>query len=105
MEACYHGVQIWIELKIIRNNRIPLTDRQTHWHTQRANAGGQSFILAWDNTQRALLLWHGRDARRLQDLSLARLAFAKITPSYFLCPIDWLQLRLALFTPRKDHTA
>ena len=99
VEACYHGVQIWIELKIIRNNRIPLTDRQTHWHTQRANAGGQSFILAWDNARQALLLWQGQHAKLVQSLSLAKPFLVDFPVDYFLCPIDWPQLRHTIFTP------
>lgn len=92
VEGCLYGHQAWVELKIIRGGVVKISDRQAQWHTNRANAQGRSWILAWDNKIQTLYLWQGKDAWDIQ-----RHGIAIVPCNTFPCPIQWGDLIHEIF--------
>jgi len=46
VEACWHGVQAWIELKIVKGNRLIFRPAQPDWIRKRWATGGRVYVLA-----------------------------------------------------------
>lgn len=88
VEGAWQGVTVWIENKIVRSEKIAISDRQIAWHQKRAAVGGRSFIVAWDKQNQLLRVWRGKDARALQDVKLRNLPSAP-DEVHFPAPIDW----------------
>jgi hypothetical protein len=63
---CIDGVPIWVELKIIKNNRIDIRPSQIAWHTSHSRCGGVSFILGYTPTERLAFLFEGGIAPQIQ---------------------------------------
>ena len=63
---CIDGVPIWVELKIIKNNRIVLQKSQIAWHISYDRSNGISFFLASSPSDRCLFLFEGRKALEIQ---------------------------------------
>ena len=42
----WESISFWIELKVIKSNKVNLSSQQIAWHTSHSHAGGLSFILA-----------------------------------------------------------
>ena len=59
----WDGYPIWIELKVIKANKVDLRPQQVAWHTAHTHAGGLSFILVKQAKDRDLFLFEGRTAR------------------------------------------
>ena len=74
INACFQGIEFWIELKIIVGHRFrsPLKAFQAAWITRRTNAGGRCFILA----EKSCLwyLWRGDKAIKLCELGPKKVA-------------------------------
>lgn len=72
VNGCCGGVEIWIELKIIRGVGKPsfqssqgLTPTQCAWLEARWRAGGRSFVVAYWKEKERLCVWRGNQAREL----------------------------------------
>jgi hypothetical protein len=63
---CIDGVPIWVELKIIKSNRIYLRPSQIAWHTSHSRCGGVSFFLCYSPTERLAFLFEGGLAAKIQ---------------------------------------
>ncbi len=59
----WDGYPIWIELKVIKANKVDLRPQQVAWHTAHTHAGGLSFILVKQAKEGCLFLFEGREAR------------------------------------------
>ena len=42
---CMNGVPVWLELKIVKNNRVSLSKSQIAWHSSHFRCKGVSFFL------------------------------------------------------------
>ncbi len=63
---CMDGVPLWVELKIIKNNRIIPQKSQIAWHISYDRSNGISFFLASSPKERCLFLFEGRKALEIQ---------------------------------------
>lgn len=61
--AVWEGFPLWIELKVIKANKVDLRPQQVAWHTAHTHSGGLSFILVKSAKDRGLFLFEGRTAR------------------------------------------
>jgi hypothetical protein len=92
VNGCADFGEFWIELKVIKNNRIKLSPHQIAWHITRSRHGGRSFILAREAGRSPLILFSGQQAKELYDKKIGEICpMAKIKHPY-----DWSMLRNAL---------
>tara|TARA_R100001015_G_C4626078_1_gene184905 strand:- start:1098 stop:1433 length:336 start_codon:yes stop_codon:yes gene_type:complete len=61
----WESISFWIELKVIKSNKVKLSPQQIAWHTSHSHAGGLSFILAKHQGTGSLYLFESREARTL----------------------------------------
>lgn len=54
------GRDLWLELKIIKDNKVKMRPTQRAWHKKRAEAGGHSWVLVLD-PKRQDVLWLSGD--------------------------------------------
>ena len=66
----WDGYPIWIELKVIKANKVDLRPQQVAWHTAHTHAGGLSFILVKQAKEGCLFLFEGREARSVASEGL-----------------------------------
>jgi len=59
----WNGVPIWVELKVVKTNKVSLSPTQIAWHTSHSDSGGVSFILVKHLGQGTVFLFEGRGAR------------------------------------------
>jgi hypothetical protein len=75
LNGCYHGIEVWIELKLTAEWSVALSPFQVSWAERRIRYGGRVYIAVRRNhpqtkrTQFAdeLYLFHGSEARHLMD--------------------------------------
>ena len=92
VNGCAEFGEFWIELKVIKNNRIKLSPHQIAWHTLRTRHGGRSYILAREAARTPLILFSGQQAKELHDKKIG-----EISPMALIeHPYDWPRLRKAL---------
>jgi Holliday junction resolvase len=77
VNACYRGVEAWLELKVVEGRRVLLRPEQVAWHAKRAAVGGNNFIIARDKRDGVrvgkfdrLYVWHGSQAVSLVQQGL-----------------------------------
>ena len=88
VNACTDFGEFWIELKVIKNNRVKLSPHQIAWHVTRARYGGRSYILAREAGRDPLHLFSGGEAKSLADQKITEISpMAKIGHPY-----DWAEL-------------
>ena len=63
---CMDGYNFFIELKIIKNNRIILQKSQIAWNIKYSRCNGVSFFLASSPKERCLFLFEGQKALEIQ---------------------------------------
>ena len=60
LNGCYEGVEIWIELKVVRRGKkINLTRPQVNWIKKRTKAGGRTLIMVLKDDQ--ITVWPGEE--------------------------------------------
>jgi Holliday junction resolvase len=92
VNGCAEFGEFWIELKVIKNNRIKLSPHQIAWHTLRTRIGGRSYILAREAAKTPLILFSGEQAKDLHDKKINEISpMAKIEHPY-----DWARFRKTL---------
>ena len=65
-EYCFPGgVSGWIEFKRCRGNIVKYQPGQIAWIERRARLGGRVFVAVLREKDKAILIFHGRDARIL----------------------------------------
>jgi len=58
VNVCWHGVEFWIECKMIKKGKACyLRPQQLAWFTRRKRSGGLVFILAYATETQEILLW------------------------------------------------
>ena len=86
------GIDIFIELKITKNNRINLSPFQIAWNYKHSLKGGRSFIIAKTLSPRALCVFPGSIVHSIASKGL------EATPIYtFQAPVAWKQVHELLF--------
>lgn len=95
VNGCYKGLEVWLELKLSRGNRVLLSEFQTNWIDRRIAAGGVAWIIVLPIVQRPpeyfpsgskppILLYFGDQARGVMEQGIA------LRPRAMLCaPYDW----------------
>ena len=63
---CLDGVPVWLELKIIKSNRVSVNKSQIAWHLAHNRCNGVSFFLLHDPCQGDLFLFDGGKALEIQ---------------------------------------
>ena len=46
LNGCWHGIEVWVELKIFKGNQLIFRSTQPEWIRRRIGAGGRVFVLA-----------------------------------------------------------
>lgn len=59
------GIERWVELKIVKGNRVEIRPTQVAWHSRFWRHGGTSFVLAAGKGK--LWLWSGLYVKELKD--------------------------------------
>lgn len=57
LNVCMHGIEIWIESKVVYPKGILIRKEQWAWGVRRSNAGGTTYLLAWDEQDDMVLGW------------------------------------------------
>jgi hypothetical protein len=92
VNGCAEFGEFWIELKVIKHNRVKLSPHQIAWHSIRTRKGGRSYILAKGEGKDPLHLFSGEKAKSLCDSRVCEIEpIAKIPHPY-----DWKALMLAI---------
>ena len=73
VNGCAEFGEFWIELKIIKNNRVLLSPHQIAWLLTRSRHGGRSFILAREAGRSPLILFSGEQAKDLADKKISEI--------------------------------
>tara|TARA_R100001594_G_scaffold130031_1_gene168926 strand:+ start:133 stop:513 length:381 start_codon:yes stop_codon:yes gene_type:complete len=66
----WNGFAFWIELKVMKGNKILLSPHQIAWNSAYCRNGGVSFILVKDPRNKHLYLFDGIRASELFDKSI-----------------------------------
>ena len=66
----WNGLSFWIELKVMKGNKILLSPNQIAWNSAYCRKGGVSFILAKHPKQKSIYLFDGIRASELLDNGL-----------------------------------
>jgi len=61
--AIWDGLPIWLELKVIKTDKVNLSPQQVAWHVSHSHAGGLSFILVKAPRHGCLFLFEGCHGR------------------------------------------
>jgi hypothetical protein len=59
VHGCKDGIPFWIELKVMKGNKINLSPHQIMWNYKYSLKGGRSFIMAEHLGQRLLYIFPG----------------------------------------------
>lgn len=59
------GVDLWVELKVLKNGRVKMRPTQRRWHKDRAEHGGQSWVVCLDIATQNILTLPGDKAAAL----------------------------------------
>lgn len=54
---CNHGIEIWVEAKVLYPKGVLIRKEQWAWGVRRFHAGGTTFLLAWDERDDVVLGW------------------------------------------------
>jgi hypothetical protein len=63
---CMDGVPCWVELKIIKNNRVSISKSQIAWHLGHTRCNGVSFFLLHAPSTSDVFLFEGGSVVELQ---------------------------------------
>ena len=66
----WNGFAFWIELKVIKGNKVLLSPHQVAWNTAYCKKGGVSFVLVQVPKQKSIVLFDGIRASEVFDLGL-----------------------------------
>lgn len=93
VNACFRGVEAWIELKVAKGNRLIFQPTQGPWIRQRVASGGRVFILARKEDTLHLYPW------TIVDHS----TWFGVLPAYVTnIPFDWNGLQGKIFAGRES---
>ena len=59
------GVPCWLELKVIKKNRVRISDSQIAWHLSHTRCGGGPFFLLREEGAKTALLYRSADCLAL----------------------------------------
>lgn len=102
VNACYRGVEVWIELKIVHSNRVFFRTSQRAWMHKRLEAGGRVFVLV--GTLDEMALYSAKDILETQhrvekDGKAFSISVVDLPKALFACnkPFKWEGLVNAIF--------
>ena len=103
---CYgikDGISIWVELKVIYNNKIKLSPFQKSWHFTHSLKGGRSFSLATTLPYRLLYIFGGFVAPSISSIAHCPDPHWKIDITQV--PQPWMLVReVLLHSPLPKHS-
>ncbi len=107
VNACWRGVEIWIELKMFRGNQLHFRCSQLGWISKRIVAGGHVAVLArkndevwvFDGTTIAKLAQAEAFSRQI-DGGVVVTPTAEHAAGVFAKPLDWEGIRAILFAEK-----
>ena len=67
---CLSGVPVWLELKIVKNNRVSVSKSQIAWHLAHTRCKGASFFLLHEPLTGDVFLFGGDKVLELQGSGL-----------------------------------
>jgi len=73
VNGCADFGEFWIELKVIKHNRVLLSPHQIAWHVTRTRFGGITYILARAAGKTPLILFSGKQAKLLKDKKIGEI--------------------------------
>jgi len=73
VNGCAEFGEFWIELKVIKHNRVLLSPHQIAWHLMRTRYGGITYILAREPGKSSLILFSGSQAKLLKDKKISEI--------------------------------
>jgi hypothetical protein len=101
---CWQGVEVWIELKIVKGRRVELSPEQVAWMFRRARAGGLCWVMARDvadgprkGKYDRIYLWPGDCAAKVLEEGLAAEG-----ATVFERPYDWPSIMETLLDSRRE---
>ena len=63
----WNGFAFWIEMKVMKGNKILLSPHQLSWNSAYCRKGGVSFILVKDPRDKSIYLFDGSQASEVFD--------------------------------------
>lgn len=81
--VCMDGVPFWLELKIIKNNRVSVSKSQIAWNLAHSRCGGVSFFLLHAPSTGDVFLFEGRHALEIHDSRIDDLCACGPAPSWY----------------------
>lgn len=71
MNVYLQGQDLWLELKVVKDEQVRMRPTQRKWHRERAEAGGLSWVLVLDPKNQDVLCVPGDVAWRLEPRATA----------------------------------
>ena len=63
---CLNGIPVWLELKIIKSNRVSVNKSQIAWHLAHSRCNGASFFLLHEPSTGDVFLFDGGKVLEIQ---------------------------------------
>ena len=57
VNACYKGIEFWLELKLFKSKSVLIRPAQNAWAYRRRHAGGLVFLMAYCPQRKEIHLW------------------------------------------------
>jgi len=67
---CLSGVPVWVELKIVKSNKVSVSKSQIAWHLAHTRCKGASFFLLYEPSTSDVFLFGGDKVLELQGSRL-----------------------------------
>ena len=108
VNACRRGVEVWIELKVMRGNYLHFRTSQRSWAAKRIACGGRALVLARQDVDSTSHVWLFRASDIIEcphqvekDGKGFRINLYDLPTPIFGCkkPFDWFELRRKIFEP------
>ena len=92
LNGCLRGVEIWVELKVVRGRKVALRPAQVAWMVSRGRAGGRSWIVARVERTEEIWIWPGCEALEVASRGLDVEPLLRVAKPY-----PWSAVRNLLF--------
>lgn len=105
VNACSHGVEVWLELKMFHGNDLHFRNSQRAWISRRLAVGGRVFIVARKDDQlliyRAASMLAAPFTQHPPEKKSFHVKWADLPIPLFLCkkPFKWADVRRTIFGP------
>ena len=88
VNCCWKGHEFWLELKIVREQRVGIRSSQSAWAIQRSARGGNIWLFAYDSG--TIIGYRGK---KIYELGLVKGDIGTVKPTMVWSkPWDWEQI-------------